>query len=89
MSQTCTESLRPSIMWGLTVLNPSSWIYLGDLVLSNGETYIGDDVAMGGVKVGGRDSFFSWEGKSAVVHRVNPVEGEEWVIVIDWVAVQE
>ena len=34
-------------------------------------------------------SYFSWEGKSAVAHRVNPVEGEEWVLVIDWVAVQE
>ena len=68
-----------------SMFNPSSWIYLGDLVLSNGETYIGDDVAMGGVSVGGS----WWHGKSAVVHRVEPVEGEEWVLVIDWVAVQE
>ena len=46
---------------------------------------VGDDVAMGGVSVGAS----WWQGKSAVVHRVNPVEGEEWVLVIDWVAVQE
>ena len=70
---------------GSSTFQPTKWIYLGDLVLSNGETYIGDDVAMGGVSVGGS----WWQGKSAVVHRVNPVEGEEWVIVIDWVAVQE
>ena len=70
---------------GSSTFQPTKWIYLGDLVLSNGETYIGDDVAMGGVSVGGS----WWHGKSAVAHRVNPVEGEEWVLVIDWVAVQE
>ena len=52
---------------------------------AGGTPCIGDDVAMGGVSVGGS----WWQGKSAVVHRVNPVEGEEWVLVIDWVAVQE
>ena len=52
---------------------------------AGGTSCIGDDVAMGGVSVGGS----WWQGKSAVVHRVNPVEGEEWVLVIDWVAVQE
>ena len=52
---------------------------------AGGTPCIGDDVAMGGVSVGGS----WWQGKSAVVHRVNPVEGEEWVLVIDWVAVQQ
>ena len=52
---------------------------------AGGTSCIGDDVAMGGVSVGGS----WWQGKSAVVHRVNPVEGEEWVLVIDGVAVQE
>ena len=52
---------------------------------AGGTPCIGDDGAMGGVSVGGS----WWQGKSAVVHRVNPVEGEEWVLVIDWVAVQE
>jgi hypothetical protein len=75
--QTCLKTL--------SMFQARRWIYLGDLVLSNGETYIGDDVAMGGVSVGGS----WWHGKSAVVHRVEPVEGEEWVLVIDWVAVQE
>ena len=45
---------------------------------AGGTSCIGDDVAVGGVSVGGS----WWQGKSAVVHRVNPV-------VIDWVAVQE
>ena len=52
---------------------------------AGGTSCIGDDVAMGDVSVGAS----WWQGKSAVVHRVNPVEGEEWVLVIDWVAVQE
>ena len=39
---------------------------------AGGTSCIGDDVAMGGVSVGGS----WWQGKSAVVHRVNPVEGE-------------
>ena len=61
------------------LLHPSEWIYLGDLVLRNKDTYIGDVVAMGGKSVGG-----GGEATSALVHRVNPVEGAEWVLIIDW-----
>ena len=64
------------------LLHPSQWIYLGDLVLRNKDTYIGDVVAMGGERVGGGDA-----AASALVHRVNPVEGAEWVLIIDWFSV--
>ena len=62
---------------------PSKWIYLGDLVLRNKDTYIGDVVTMGGERVGGGGA-----ASSALVHRVNPVEGAEWVLIIDWFPVQ-
>ena len=65
------------------LLHPSWWIYLGDLVLRNKDTYIGDAVAMGGERVGGGGA-----ASSALVHRVNPVEGAEWVLIIDWFPVQ-
>ena len=39
---------------------------------------------MGGQSVGG-----GGEATSALVHRVNPVEGAEWVLIIDWFRVQE
>ena len=61
------------------LLHPSKWIYLGDLVLRNKDTYIGDVVTMGGERVGGGGA-----ASSALVHRVNPVEGAEWVLIIDW-----
>ena len=52
------------------------WRYLGDMVLSHGQTYIGDLVAMGAESIGpGR----------ALAHRVNPVDGDQWVLVVDWV----
>ena len=52
------------------------WGYLGDMLLSHGETYIGDLVAMGAASIGpGR----------ALAHRVNPVDGDQWVLVVDWV----
>ena len=52
------------------------WGYLGDVLLSHGETYIGDLVAMGAASIGpGR----------ALAHRVNPVDGDQWVLVVDWV----
>ena len=52
---------------------------MGDLVLRNKDTYIGDVVTMGGERVGGGGA-----ASSALVHRVNPVEGAEWVLIIDW-----
>ena len=52
------------------------WRYLGDMLLSHGQTYIGDLVAMGAAGIGpGR----------ALAHRVNPVDGDQWVLVVDWV----
>ena len=52
------------------------WRYLGDMLLSHGQTYIGDLVAMGAASIGpGR----------ALAHRVNPVDGDQWVLVVDWV----
>ena len=52
------------------------WGYLGDMLLSHGETYIGDLGAMGAASIGpGR----------ALAHRVNPVDGDQWVLVVDWV----
>ena len=52
------------------------WRYLGDMLLSHGQTYIGDLVAMGAAAIGpGR----------ALAHRVNPVDGDQWVLVVDWV----
>ena len=56
---------------------------MGDLVLRNKDTYIGDVVAMGGKRVGG-GGLFSWQKSSALIHRVNPVQGAEWVLIIDW-----
>ena len=67
------------------LLSPSKWIYLGDLVLRNKDTYIGDRVAMGAERVGW--DMYSWS--SALVHRVNPVQGVEWVLIIDWVPERE
>jgi hypothetical protein len=46
------------------------------MLLSHGQTYIGDLVAMGAAGIGpGR----------ALAHRVNPVDGDQWVLVVDWV----
>ena len=48
------------------------WRYLGDMLLSHGQTYIGDLVAMGAAGIGpGR----------ALAHSVNPVDGDQWVLV--------
>ena len=68
------------------LLHPKRWIYLGDLVLRNKDTYIGDAVAMGGKRVGGGGGLFSWfrSSAAALVHHVNPVQGAEWVLIIDW-----
>ena len=66
--------------WSRGLLSPWKWIYLGDLVLRNKDTYIGDVVTMGGERVGGGGA-----ASSALVHRVNPVEGAEWVLIIDWI----
>ena len=59
---------------------------MGDLVLRNKDTYIGDAVAMGGKRVGGGGGLFSWfrSSAAALVHHVNPVQGAEWVLIIDW-----
>ena len=40
---------------------------------------------MGGERVGW--GFGSWT--SALVHHVNPVQGAEWVLIIDWVPERE
>ena len=76
---------RDSRLWSRGLLSPSKWIYLGDLVLRNKDTYIGDRVAMGAERVGW--DMYSWS--SALVHRVNPVQGAEWVLIIDWVPERE
>ena len=76
---------RDNRLWSRGLLSPSRWIYLGDLVLRNKDTYIGDRVAMGAERVGW--DFGYWT--SALVHHVNPVQGAEWVLIIDWVPVQE
>ena len=61
---------------------------MGDLVLRNKDTYIGDVVAMGGKRVGG-GGLFSFRRSSALIHRVNPVQGAEWVLIMDWVPERE
>ena len=71
--------------WSRGLLSPWKWIYLGDLVLRNKDTYIGDRVAMGAERVGWSFGCFS----SALVHRVNPVQGAEWVLIMDWVPERE
>ena len=53
-------------------------MYLGDMEVSDGDTYVGDRVAMGCARVG--------PGRS-VGHKVNLGDGESWVIMIDWVPV--
>ena len=68
-------------------LSPGWWAYVADLVLSHGETYGGDRVAFGAVPIRASRSWFTWP--STLVHRVNPVAGEELVFVIDWRVVQE
>ena len=60
---------------------------MADLVLSHGETYGGDRVAFGAAQIRASRSWFTWP--SALVHRVNPVAGEELVFVIDWRVVQK
>ncbi len=59
---------------------------MADLVLSHGETYGGDRVAFGAAKIRAGGWLTS---PSALVHRVNPVAGEELVFVIDWRVVQK
>ena len=68
-------------------LSPGWWTYVADLVLSHGETYGGDRVAFGAAPIRASWSWFTWA--STLVHRVNPVAGEELVFVIDWRVVQE
>ena len=65
------------------------WTYVADLVLSHGETYGGDRVAFGAAQIRAKPkwAWFTWP--SALVHRVNPVAGEELVFVIDWRVVQK
>ena len=67
-------------------LSTGWWTYVADLVLSHGETYGGDRVAFGAAKIRAGGWFTS---PSALVHRVNPVAGEELVFVIDWRVVQK
>lgn len=67
-------------------LSPGWWAYVADLVLSHGETYGGDRVAFGAAKIRAGGWLTS---PSALVHRVNPVAGEELVFVIDWRVVQK
>ncbi len=72
---------------GAAQLSTGWWTYVADLVLSHGETYGGDRVAMGAEPIRASRSWFTWP--SALVHRVNPVAGEELVFVIDWRVVQK
>ena len=62
--------------------------YVADLVLSHGETYGGDRVAMGAEPIRVSRSWFTWSSRLPW-HRVNPVAGEELVFVIDWRVVQK
>ena len=70
-------------------LSTGWWTYVADLVLSHGETYGGDRVAFGAAQIRAKPkwAWFTWP--SALVHRVNPVAGEELVFVIDWRVVQK
>ena len=53
-----------------------AWDYVADLEVRHGQTYGGDEVAMGARAVGPG---------LAMAHRVNPLDGDQWVLVIDWV----
>ena len=50
--------------------------YEADLEVRHGQTYGGDEVAMGARAVGPG---------LAMAHRVNPLDGDQWVLVIDWI----
>lgn len=56
--------------------NGVAWDYVADLEVRHGQTYGGDDVALGAKAVGRG---------LAVAHRVKPLDGDQWVLVIDWV----
>ena len=53
--------------------------YLADLVLRSGQTYLGDVVAMGGRPVGRGVG-----GDRALVHKVEPGESSQVVLIVDW-----
>ena len=53
--------------------------YLADLVLRSGQTYLGDVVAMGGRPVGRGVG-----GNRALVHKVEPGESSQVVLIVDW-----
>ena len=53
-----------------------AWDYVADLEVRHGQTYGGDEVALGARAVGPG---------LAMAHRVNPLDGDQWVLVIDWV----
>ena len=56
--------------------NGDAWDYVADLEVRHGQTYGGDDVALGAKAVGRG---------LAVAHRVKPLDGDQWVLVIDWI----
>ena len=53
-----------------------AWDYVADLEVRHGQTYGGDEVALGARAVGPG---------LAMAHRVNPLDGDQWVLVIDWI----
>ena len=53
-----------------------AWDYVADLEVRHGQTYGGDEVALGAKAVGPG---------LAMAHRVNPLDGDQWVLVIDWI----
>ena len=56
--------------------NGVAWDYVADLEVRHGQTYGGDVVALGAKAVGPG---------LAMAHRVNPLDGDQWVLVIDWI----
>ena len=54
----------------------AAWDFVCDIEVGHGQTYCGDEVALGARAVGPG---------LAMAHRVNPLDGDQWVLVIDWI----
>ena len=76
--KTKTQESRAAAAHGLS-LGGRGFHYLADLVLRSGQTYLGDVVAMGGRPVGRGVG-----GDRALVHKVEPGESSQVVLIVDW-----